>query len=132
MLFLHLKTSHLRQSNSASQMVVPELNLFQIPLSTGTCFHRLEKSFLSSLPECHIFNTSGISIWLYHLWSTANTSMAGSCTSLLCLQFLRLWICWLLKRLPALLKESCLLLWMSLKAVQRLARIYRPSLKPQG
>lgn len=88
-LFLRLKTSHLRQSNSSSEMVAPKLNSFQIPLSTATCFHRLEKSFLSNLPECHIFNTSDISIWLYPLWSTASTCMARSCTSFLWLQLLR-------------------------------------------
>jgi len=70
-------------------MVVPELILFQIPLSTGTCFHRLEKPFHGSLPECHIFNTSDIPVWLCLLWSTASDCMARSCTSFLCLQCLR-------------------------------------------
>lgn len=88
-LLLHLKTSHLRQPNSASEMVVPELTLFRIPLCTATCFHRLKKPFLSSLPECHNFNTSDISIWLCPLQSTASTCMARSCTSFFCLEFLR-------------------------------------------
>lgn len=88
-LFLHLQTSHVSQANSASEMVVHWLNLFQTSLSTATCFHRLRKEFFSCLPECYTFNTSDISIWLYPLWSTASTRMARSCTSLLCLQFLR-------------------------------------------
>lgn len=77
-----------KQSNSASEVVEPELNLFLIPLSMATCLHRLEKPFLCSLPEYHTFHTLAISIWLCLLFSTASTSMARSCKLFCCLLFL--------------------------------------------